>query len=127
MAKFGMVPKHSFLQDVSSCMFAKLPDKFYDRVEDGSIKLKKSQNVEFCKEGLLLDGQDSPVETDLVIFATGFRGDAKLREIFRSPKFSECIVGHDRASAPLYRSVSPRTRRLRGCAETNSASKLVLN
>lgn len=113
LAKFGMVPEHSFLQEISSCLISTVPDKFYDRVEEGSIELKKSLNIGFYKEGLLLDGEGSPLVADLVIFATGFRGDVKLREIFQSPKFGECIVGQDNsASAPLYRSVSPRTRKI---------------
>ncbi|KAM1987243.1 hypothetical protein ACFX15_034539 [Malus domestica] len=41
LAKYGMVPKHSFLQEISSCMIATVPEKFFDRVREGSIILKK--------------------------------------------------------------------------------------
>ncbi|XP_031252244.1 probable flavin-containing monooxygenase 1 [Pistacia vera] len=33
LAKYGMIPKHSFLQDISSCLVSTVPEKFYEKVE----------------------------------------------------------------------------------------------
>ncbi|KAM3291997.1 putative flavin-containing monooxygenase 1 [Capsicum chacoense] len=105
LAQHGMVPEHSFLNDLSSCSLSVLPDGFYDRVEQRSIKLiKKVEIVGFCKEGILLKGQAEPIKSDLVILATGFRGIDKLKHIFESPKYQEFIAGlDDSAAVPLYR------------------------
>ncbi|KAK9944348.1 hypothetical protein M0R45_009921 [Rubus argutus] len=84
LSKYGMVPKHSFLQQISSCLVSTVPEKFYDRAGEGSIVLKKSpKSFSFCQEGILVQGENSPVKTDLVILATGFRGG--------SPKTALCL------------------------------------
>ncbi|WRX15035.1 Flavin monooxygenase-like - like 10, partial [Theobroma cacao] len=102
LAKFGMVPKHSFHKEFSSCLTSTVPKNFYDRVEEGSILPKKTQNISFCEEGIMVDDEDSPLKTDLVILATGFRGDKKLRDIFASPTFQDCMAGSPEARVPLY-------------------------
>ncbi|KAJ6408152.1 hypothetical protein OIU84_011456 [Salix udensis] len=113
LKKYGMVPKFSFLEDFSSCQIAMLPDKFYDRVEEGSIIIKNSHNLSFCEEGLIIDGENRPIETDVVIFATGFKGDEKLRNIFESPVFKNNIMGSPTATVSLYRQIiHPRIPRL---------------
>ncbi|XVF00777.1 hypothetical protein REPUB_Repub04eG0030600 [Reevesia pubescens] len=113
LAKFGMVPEHSFHQEISSCLISTVPEKFYDKVEEGSILLKKTQNISFCEAGVMVDGQDSPLKSDLVILATGFRGDKKLRDIFVSTTFQDCIAGSPGAKVPLYREcIHPRIPQL---------------
>ncbi|KAM5562726.1 putative flavin-containing monooxygenase 1 [Rosa sericea] len=102
--KYGMVPKHTFLQDISSGVLALVPEKFYDRVQEGSIILKKSpRNFGFCEEGILVEGEVSPLKTELVILATGFTGEKKLKDIFVSPTFQNYITGPPEAILPLYR------------------------
>ncbi|PHT41812.1 hypothetical protein CQW23_20666 [Capsicum baccatum] len=50
--KHGMVPDHSFLNEWSSCSIAVEPEGFYNRVEEGSIKLiKRAKTLGFSKEG----------------------------------------------------------------------------
>ena len=96
----------SFLQDISSGRIAILPENFYEKVEQGSIILKKlSQSFSFCKEGIVIDdgATDHPIEADLVILATGYRGDIKLQNMFKSPIFQSSIVGSPGPTAPLYR------------------------
>ncbi|KAG0491551.1 hypothetical protein HPP92_004595 [Vanilla planifolia] len=103
MERHGMLPEQSFFQAISSCLFCVLPEKFYDRVEEGSIVLKHSKTFEFCNEGIVVEGETSPIETDLVIYATGFKGDQKLRDIFVSPRFQKIVAGSSDSTAPLYR------------------------
>ncbi|EOX97470.1 Flavin-dependent monooxygenase 1-like protein [Theobroma cacao] len=50
LAKFAMVPKHSFHKEISSCLTSTVPKNFYDRVEEGSILPKKTQNISFMKK-----------------------------------------------------------------------------
>ncbi|CAK9311746.1 unnamed protein product [Citrullus colocynthis] len=102
LAKYGMVPEQSFLQDISSCIFAGLPDKFYDKVDEGSIILKKSPSFTFCEEGVIIEGESKPVRSDLVILATEYRGDLKLRDIFASSTFRDYTMFGDLA-VPMYR------------------------
>lgn len=80
-----------------------LPDNFYDKVEEGSIILKKPKSFQFCREGLVIDGENEPLKTDLVIFATGYRGDEKLKSMFHSPTFQNYIMGSPTSTVPLYR------------------------
>ncbi|KAK7856513.1 hypothetical protein CFP56_023166 [Quercus suber] len=55
----------------------------------GSIVLKKGTSFSFRKEVFMANGEDQLLKTDLVILATGFRGDEKLKDIFRV--FQTCI------------------------------------
>ncbi|CAN1770726.1 Probable flavin-containing monooxygenase 1 [Linum perenne] len=74
-----------------------VPDKFYDRVDEGSIKLTKAPTFGFCKEGIVAQGnhdqQHTTFDADLVILATGFKGEKKLQDVFGSKRFREIIVG----------------------------------
>lgn len=107
LAKYGMVPKHSFLQEISSCLLATIPKGFYDNVETGSIVLKKAPSFSFYNKGINVDGDDTPLETDLVILATGFNGEKKLKDIFVSKTFEDCILGSPNSIVPLYRLAPP--------------------
>ncbi|XP_044510831.1 probable flavin-containing monooxygenase 1 [Mangifera indica] len=109
LKKYKMIPGHGFLQQISSCMFTSLPSNFYDRVEEGSLILRKYERLNFCKNGLLVDREMSPLATDVVILATGFRSDEKLKNIFKSTYFQKHIAG----SAPFYRDcIHPRIPQL---------------
>ncbi|CAL5402342.1 unnamed protein product [Camellia sinensis] len=103
LAQFDMVPKHSFLQELSTCLISSVPEDFYNRVEKGSIRLKKASSFGFCKGGILVDGETEAAETDMVILATGFKGVEKLKDIFVSPNFQECVAGSTDKTVPLYR------------------------
>ncbi|KAL2936891.1 putative flavin-containing monooxygenase 1, partial [Bienertia sinuspersici] len=117
LKKYGMVPQHSFLQSMNSCKIAIVPEGFYDNVEKGSIVLKKSPTFSFRKEGVLLDDQSvatkDPIKSDLIILATGFKGDQKLKDIFVSSKFQDYIIGSSDKVVPLYRQcIHPRIPQL---------------
>ncbi|KAF3453041.1 hypothetical protein FNV43_RR03474 [Rhamnella rubrinervis] len=127
MKKYGMIPKQSFLQDMSSCEVAMLPENFYQKVEEGSIIIRKSQSFSFCKQGLLFEGETQPLETDIVILATGYRGDEKLKDIFKSPIFRKQIVNESPTSiVPLYRQIiHPRIPQLAVIGYAEGFSNLV--
>lgn len=125
LEKFGMVPKHSFLNQISACLLSTVPERFYEKVEEGSIILKKAPSFSFCKQGIMVDGEVKPLEVDLVIFATGFRGDKKLKDIFVSQTFQDCILGSPNAAVPLYREcIHPRIPQLAVIGFSESISNL---
>ncbi|RZC81004.1 hypothetical protein C5167_043574 [Papaver somniferum] len=104
LKKYNLVPEHSFLQEISSCSLATAPEKFYDRVEEGSIIFKKAKGFGFYKDRLIFDNDvTAPLETDIVILATGYKGDEKLKNIFKSPTFQNYIMGSLKPSVSLYR------------------------
>ncbi|GJM99438.1 hypothetical protein PR202_ga16534 [Eleusine coracana subsp. coracana] len=115
MREYGMEPEYGFAGSISACKTGMLPDglAFYDRVKDGSIVFRRSRSFSFCEDGLVLDGADDHqrvvVPADLVILATGFRGDQKLRDMFVSPRVKEIVAGSSDTTVPLYREcVHPR-------------------
>ncbi|XP_020189185.1 probable flavin-containing monooxygenase 1 [Aegilops tauschii subsp. strangulata] len=113
MDKHGMVPDHSFFQAISSCLVAILPDKFYDMVDQGSIVLKKAKSFSFCKQGVIVEGDSAPIKSDVVILATGYKGDQKLKEMFTSSLFRDIVTGPPSSIIPLYRQcVHPRIPQL---------------
>lgn len=107
LEKFDMVPDHSFLNEISACTTSTVPQGFYDRVENGSIQLKKAPKFDFCKEGILVVGEAEPVKADLVILATGYKGIDKLKHIFSSTKFQNAIAESEDTRVPLYRECIP--------------------
>ncbi|XP_010242874.1 PREDICTED: probable flavin-containing monooxygenase 1 [Nelumbo nucifera] len=113
LKKYGMIPKHSFFQQISMCAVATLPDGFYDRVVEGSIVLKKSKCFSFYKDGVMIEDEVGPLQTDIVILATGYKGDEKLKHIFTSPAFQEQVIGQPTTTVPLYREcIHPRIPQL---------------
>ncbi|XP_061355733.1 probable flavin-containing monooxygenase 1 [Gastrolobium bilobum] len=126
LTRFGMVPSHSFHQEINSCLISSVPEKFYDKVEEGSITLKKATGFWFCKEGVVVDGEASSLsETDLVILATGFRGDKKLKDIFVSSTFQDLIAGSPNSTIPLYREcIHPQIPQLAVIGFSESISNL---
>ncbi|XP_038700862.1 probable flavin-containing monooxygenase 1 [Tripterygium wilfordii] len=105
LKKHGVIPENSFSQDLSSLQIAGLPESFYDKVEEGSIILKKSQKFSFCRKGLIIDGETRALETDVVILATGYNGDQKLSNIFKSHIFQKSKMGSPNYSVSLYRQI----------------------
>jgi len=98
-----MVPDHSLFQALAADMISITPKDHYKRLEEGSIVLKKSKTFSFCKEGVLVEGEPSPVKSDVVIFGTGFRGDDKIKDMFNSEYFRNVAVGSESTTVPLYR------------------------
>ncbi|RLN12345.1 hypothetical protein C2845_PM09G13380 [Panicum miliaceum] len=129
MREHGMVPDCGFGQ---ASLGWRLGIGFYDRVDEGSIELRRCGSVSFCTDGLVLDaggeGEDERVVgADVVILCAGFDIDRPLRDVFASPWFSEIVAsGDDGGSAvlPLYRHcVHPRIPQMTvvGYAESGSS------
>ena len=98
-----MVPDYSFSFAMSSCLIAMLPEGFYDRVDEGSIVLKKSKRFSFSNGGIILEDANECIKSDIVILATGFRGDQKLRDIFTANWCKTIVAGSSETPVPLYR------------------------
>ncbi|KAL6841156.1 hypothetical protein ACP4OV_029125 [Aristida adscensionis] len=103
MKKYDMVPDHSLFQALATCLIAIEPKDYYKRLEEGSIILKKSKAFSFCKEGVVVEGESTPIKSDVVILATGFRGDQKIKDMFTSEYFRSIVVGSESTTVPLYR------------------------
>ncbi|XP_012467649.1 probable flavin-containing monooxygenase 1 isoform X1 [Gossypium raimondii] len=125
LAKHGMVPTHSFLHEISSCLTSTVPEKFYDKVEDGEIKLKKAPSFSFCDNGVMVEDETVPIDADVVILATGFKGGKKLKDMFVSQTFQNFIVGSPDAATPLYREcIQPRIPQLAVIGYSESIANL---
>ncbi|KVE62254.1 Flavin monooxygenase-like protein, partial [Cynara cardunculus var. scolymus] len=107
LAKFDMVPKCSFSKDLRSGLVSTMPEDFFNRVETGSILLKRSPGFSFYKEGILNDGENKPTRADIVILATGFKGIQKLQSIFMSQDLRDFIAPSPDSRVPLYRECIP--------------------
>lgn len=105
LKEHDMIPDHSFLKQIYSCMFMILPENFYDRVKEKSLILRKSRVLGLYKRGLVLvrDNVVTRLKTDIIIFATGYKSDEKIANLFSSIKFKKCIMG---SSTPFYRYIS---------------------
>ncbi|XVE71556.1 hypothetical protein DITRI_Ditri10aG0160700 [Diplodiscus trichospermus] len=114
LKKYGMIPKYRVLQTILSCQIAMIPENFFNKLEEGSIFIKDSPaGFGFCREGLTIDGETRPLETDTVIYATGYNGEEKLKNIFASPFSQQYIMGSSNCILPLYRQIiHPRIPRL---------------
>ncbi|KAJ6744744.1 FLAVIN-CONTAINING MONOOXYGENASE 1-RELATED [Salix purpurea] len=102
-----------------------LPHGFYDKAEEGSIILKKAPSFSFCKGDIKVQGEDTPLETDLVILATGFQGEKNIKDIFESKTFQDHILGSPDAAVPLYREcIHPRIPQLAVIGFSESVANL---
>jgi dimethylaniline monooxygenase (N-oxide forming) len=100
LEKYGLKPEHPFVEDYASCQMAIMPENFFNEVENGKIMFKKASKWWFCNEGIEFE-DNTKVEADLVILATGFEGKKKVKTILPEPFCSllECPSG----LIPLYR------------------------
>ena len=132
MQEHGMVPDGSFSQGSLGWRIGTLPEGFYDRVDDGSVALRRCRgSVGFCADGLVVlddDDDDAVVGADVVILSTGFHIDRPLRDVFASPRFGEMVAPDDGGAAavlPLYRQcVHPRVPQMAVVGYVESGSSI---
>ncbi|TVU33802.1 hypothetical protein EJB05_15610, partial [Eragrostis curvula] len=103
LRKHGILPSYSAYDAVSTCSFSTAPSNFFDMVESKCIILKEVKSFRFCPSGILIN-EEEYVHADLVIFATGFEGDLKLKRLFLSRCFQDFFLNaSNNMTVPLYR------------------------
>lgn len=103
--KYGLKPDHPFVEDYASCQMAILPENFFAEADEGRIMFKRSSQWRFWEGGVVLD-DDTKLEADVVLLATGFDGKQKLRSVLPEP-YRGLIVDSS-GVMPLYRYVGKR-------------------
>ena len=84
LQKYGLRPDHPFEEDYASCQMAIMPDNFFSEADKGKIVFKRASKWGFSKEGIEFD-DDTKLEADIVILATGYDGKKKLKSILPEP------------------------------------------
>ncbi|GLT74198.1 hypothetical protein SLA2020_460090 [Shorea laevis] len=100
LVKYGLKPEHPFEEDYASCQMAILPENFFPEANKGKIQFKRASKWWFWSGGLEFEDK-TRLEADVVLLATGFDGEKKLRSILPEP-FSSLIVDSS-GLMPLYR------------------------
>jgi len=100
LRKHGLVPDHSFVEELSSCNTSTYPANLFPRAEEGCILFRKSPNWSFSNKGVVLD-DGTEVETDLVVFGTGYDAEKKLKNLLPEP-FAD-VLEKSAGVVPLYR------------------------
>ncbi|XP_027338368.1 probable flavin-containing monooxygenase 1 [Abrus precatorius] len=98
--KYGLKPDHPFEEDYASCQMAIAPENFFSEASKGKIVLKKASNWSFWSEGIELE-DNTKLEADVVVLATGFDGKKKLKSILPQPFRN--LLDYPFGIMPLYR------------------------
>ncbi|KAK4854242.1 hypothetical protein QYF36_020987 [Acer negundo] len=101
LKRFGLKPDHPFEEDYASCQMAILPENFFSEAEKGKILFKRALSKWWFWNGGIEFEDNTKLEADVVILATGFDGKKKLQSILPEP-FSSLIVDSN-GIMPLYR------------------------
>ncbi|KAI8532008.1 hypothetical protein RHMOL_Rhmol11G0179600 [Rhododendron molle] len=80
-----------FLKETGSCLVSIVPEGFYEVVDKGSIKFKKAPSFGFCKEGILIVGMHSSLNSKT-------SDNRILREHLKSSQFGDEVPMASRAS-----------------------------
>lgn len=103
LVKYGLKPDHPFEEDYASCQMAILPESFFSEADKGRINFKRTSNDWWFWEGGVEFEDNTKIEADVVLLATGYDGKQKLRDVIPQPftSFLEFPTG----IMPLYRQV----------------------
>jgi len=100
LEKYGLKPEHPFVEDYASCQMAIMPENFFSEAEKGKIVFKKASKWWFWNGGIEFE-DNTKLNADVVILATGFDGKKKLRTILPEPFRS--LLEYSSGIMPLYR------------------------
>lgn len=100
LVKYGLKPDHPFLEDYASCQMAILPENFFAEADKGKILFKRASKWWFWSEGIEFE-DNTRLEADVVILATGYDGKKKLQALLPQP-FTSLMVDSS-GIMPLYR------------------------
>ncbi|KAK7328708.1 hypothetical protein VNO77_22825 [Canavalia gladiata] len=98
--KYGLKPEHPFEEDFASCQIAITPEKFFSEADKGKIVFKRASKWWFWNGGIEFD-DNSKMEVDVVLLATGYDGKKKLKTIIPEPFRS--LLEYPSGIMPLYR------------------------
>ncbi|KAF3951311.1 hypothetical protein CMV_023024 [Castanea mollissima] len=100
LQKYGLKPDHPFEEDYASCQMAIMPENFFSEADKGKILFKRASNWWFSKEGIEFD-DNTKLEADVVVLATGYDGKKKLKAILPEP--FRTLLEYPSGIMPLYR------------------------
>ncbi|XP_059636157.1 probable flavin-containing monooxygenase 1 [Cornus florida] len=100
LLKYGLKPDHPFEEDYASCQMAILPENFFSEADKGKIVFKKASKWWFWEGGVEFE-DNTRLEADVVVYATGFDGKKKLKTILPEPFRS--LIEFPSGMMPLYR------------------------
>lgn len=100
LIKYGLKPEHPFAEDYASCQMAILPENFFEEANKGNIRFKRASKWWFWSGGIEFEDQ-TKLEADVVLLATGYDGKKKLQSILPEP-FSSLVLDST-GVMPLYR------------------------
>ncbi|PWA71707.1 hypothetical protein CTI12_AA278120 [Artemisia annua] len=100
LVKYGLKPDHPFEEDYVSCQIAVLPDKFFHEADKGNITFKRASNWWFWEGGVEFD-DNTKLDADVVLLATGYDGKMKLKNLL--PEQFRSFLEVPSGILPLYR------------------------
>ncbi|KAF8388691.1 hypothetical protein HHK36_025371 [Tetracentron sinense] len=100
LVKYGLKPDHPFEEDYASCQMAILPENFFSEADKGRILFKRSSKWWFWSGGIEFE-DNTKLEADVVVLATGFDGKKKLKALLPEPFCS--LIEDASGIMPLYR------------------------
>ncbi|XP_075658459.1 putative flavin-containing monooxygenase 1 [Castanea sativa] len=100
LVKYGLKPDHPFVEDYASCQMAILPENFFAEADKGKIEFKKTSKWWFWNGGIEFE-DNTRLEADVVLLATGYDGKKKLQAVLPEP-FRSLLVDSS-GIMPLYR------------------------
>ncbi|XP_010533235.1 PREDICTED: probable flavin-containing monooxygenase 1 [Tarenaya hassleriana] len=84
MERYGLKPDHPFEEDYASCQMAIVPEKFFEEADKGKIQFKRASKWWFYEDGIEF-GDNTRLEADVVVLATGYDYKKKLKAIVPEP------------------------------------------